>query len=218
MPSLPMHFDGQQAPEPDQVPEAKARFENELVAMIAQLRNVPSIIGWVPFNEGWGEFDTARIAALVKDLDPTRLVVASSGVNCCFPQKDSGAGDVYDDHTYVGPGVPLISGERAIVDGEYGGLGLVLDEHRWPGPPDVYEMCPDSETLTARYAEFSEALVEIIGETGLSGAIYTQLTDVENEVNGFYTYDRRVLKLDPSVADLNRKAIFTGQPFRRSSW
>ncbi|MFD8500053.1 glycoside hydrolase family 2 protein [Amycolatopsis sp. NPDC059657] len=211
MPSLPMHFDGPQAPEPDPVPEAKARFENELVAMIAQLRNVPSIIGWVPFNEGWGEFDTARIAALVKDLDPTRLVVASSGVNCCFSHPDSGAGDVYDDHTYVGPGVPLISGERAIVDGEYGGLGLVLDEHRWPGPPDAYEMCPDSETLTSRYGEASEALVEIIGETGLSGAIYTQLTDVENEVNGFYTYDRRVLKLDPSVADLNRKAISTGQ-------
>ncbi|SDZ16737.1 Glycosyl hydrolases family 2 [Amycolatopsis xylanica] len=211
MPSLAMHFDGPQVPEPDPVPEAKARFEAELVAMISQLRSVPSIIGWVPFNEGWGEFDTARIAALVKGMDPTRLVVASSGVNCCFSHPDSGAGDVYDDHTYVGPGVPVVSGGRAIVDGEYGGLGLVLDEHRWPGPPDAYEMCPDSETLTSRYAEVSEALVEIIGATGLSGAVYTQLTDVENEVNGFYTYDRRVLKLDPGVADLNRKAISAGQ-------
>ncbi|WP_370950390.1 glycoside hydrolase family 2 protein [Amycolatopsis sp. cg5] len=211
MPSLGMHFDGPQAPEPDPVPEAKARFETELVAMIAQLRNVPSIIGWVPFNEGWGEFDTARIAALVKELDPARLVVASSGVNCCFSHPDSGAGDVYDDHTYVGPGVPLVSDQRAIVDGEYGGLGLVLEEHCWPGPPDAYEMCPDSEALTSRYAEVSEALAGIIGETGLSGAIYTQLTDVENEVNGFYTYDRRVLKVDPSVADLNRAAISAGQ-------
>ncbi|MEU0536323.1 glycoside hydrolase family 2, partial [Amycolatopsis tolypomycina] len=138
-------------------------------------------------------------AKLVKTLDPTRLVIANSGVNCCFSRPDSGAGDVYDDHTYVGPGTPSVRGGRAIVDGEYGGLGLVLDDHRWPGPPNAYEMTSTQERLTERYAEVSAALERVVAERGLSGAVYTQTTDVENEVNGLLTYDRRVVKVDPEV-------------------
>ncbi|MEV6641203.1 sugar-binding domain-containing protein [Amycolatopsis sp. NPDC051371] len=199
MPSLTVSFDGPPGIAPDPVPRARERFEAELIEMITQLRAVPSIVGWVPFNEGWGEFDTARVAELVKALDPTRLVIANSGVNCCFSRPDTGAGDVYDDHTYVGPGVPAVTDGRAIVDGEYGGLGLVLDDHRWPGPPNAYEMTPTRERLTERYAEVSAALERVVVERGLSGAIYTQTTDVENEVNGLLTYDRRVVKVDPSV-------------------
>jgi hypothetical protein len=199
MPSLTVSFDGPPGIAPDPVPRARERFEAELIEMITQLRVVPSIVGWVPFNEGWGEFDTARVAELVKALDPTRLVIANSGVNCCFSRPDTGAGDVYDDHTYVGPGAPTVTDGRAIVDGEYGGLGLVLDDHRWPGPPNAYEMTPTRERLTERYAEVSAALERAVVERGLSGAIYTQTTDVENEVNGLLTYDRRVVKVDPSV-------------------
>ena len=175
--------------------------------MINQLRAVPSIVGWVPFNEGWGEYDTARVAELVKKLDPTRLVTANSGVNCCFSRPDTGAGDVYDDHTYVGPGEPTVTDGRAIVDGEYGGLGLVLDDHRWPGPPNAYEMTPTRERLTERYAEVSAALERVVVERGLSGAVYTQTTDVENEVNGLLTYDRRVVKADPSVVAKCARAV-----------
>ncbi|MEV4600963.1 sugar-binding domain-containing protein [Amycolatopsis sp. NPDC049253] len=207
MPSLVVSFDGPPGPAPDPVPEGKERFETELREMVRQLRNVPSIIAWVPFNEGWGEFDTARIAELVKELDPTRLVVANSGVNCCFSRTDTGAGDVYDDHTYVGPGEPRVQDHRALVNGEYGGLGLVLDDHRWPGPPNAYEMTADADHLTRRYAEISTRLESLVDELGLSGAIYTQTTDVENEVNGLLTYDRRVTKLDADVAAAHNRAV-----------
>ena len=207
MPSLTVSFDGPPGPAPDPIPQARQRFEAELAAMITQLRNAPSIIGWVVFNEGWGEYDTARVADSGRQLDPTRLVIANSGVNCCFSRPDCGAGDVYDDHTYVGPGEPWVRDGRAIVDGEYGGLGLVLDEHRWPGPPNAYEMLRTREELTARYAEVSARLVRLVPELGLSGAIYTQTTDVENEVNGLLTYDRRIVKVDPAVVAACARAV-----------
>ncbi|WP_207222851.1 glycoside hydrolase family 2 protein [Herbihabitans rhizosphaerae] len=213
MPSLPVLLDNPPGPQAPPVPEAQRHFETELDAMINQLRSVTSIIGWVPFNEGWGEYDTARIAAHVKALDPTRHVNANSGVNCCHSHPDSGAGDVYDDHTYVGPGRPVVKDARSIVDGEYGGLGLVVDGHVWPGRPQAYEMTDSPEQLTRRYVEVSEDLVKVIESNGLSGAIYTQTTDVENEVNGFLTYDRRVMKPDLSVvAQHNRAAIEAGTP------
>ncbi|MFJ1763332.1 glycoside hydrolase family 2 protein [Amycolatopsis sp. NPDC088138] len=207
MPSLTVSFDGPPGIAPDPVPQARERFEAELIKMITQLRAVPSIVGWVPFNEGWGEYDTARVAELVKSLDPTRLVIANSGVNCCFSRPDAGAGDVYDDHTYVGPGEPAVRDGRAIVDGEYGGLGLVLDDHRWPGPPNAYEMTSTSERLTERYAEVSARLERVIAERGLSGAVYTQTTDVENEVNGLLTYDREVMKVDPAIVAKCARAV-----------
>ncbi|ATY10180.1 glycoside hydrolase family 2 [Amycolatopsis sp. AA4] len=211
MPSLVVSFAGPPGHAPDPLPEGQQRFEAELREMVAQLRNVTSIIAWVPFNEGWGEFDTARIAALVKELDPARLVIANSGVNCCFSRPDTGAGDIYDDHTYVGPGEPHEGDHRALVDGEYGGLGLILDGHVWPGPPNAYEMTTDSAHLTRRYAEVSERLEGLVSDLGLSGAIYTQTTDVENEVNGLLTYDRRVRKLDfADAASHNRAVIARG--------
>ncbi len=105
-----------------------------------------------------------------------------------------------------------------IVDGEYGGLGLVVDGHRWPGEPQAYEMTPTPAQLTKRYAEVSENLERIVAGTGLSGAIYTQTTDVENEVNGLLTYDRRVVKADAGiVAARNRAVVETGQSGRAST-
>ncbi|WP_103350420.1 glycoside hydrolase family 2 protein [Amycolatopsis sp. CA-128772] len=199
MPSLTASFDGPPGIAPDPIPQAQSHFEAELGEMVTQLRAVPSIVAWIPFNEGWGEFDTARVAELVKTLDPTRLVIANSGMNCCFSRPDTAAGDIYDDHTYVGPGDPSVADNRAIVNGEYGGLGLALEGHCWPGPPNAYEMTPTRERLSSRYAEVSAALERVVTERGLSGAVYTQTTDVENEVNGLLTYDRRVVKVDPAV-------------------
>jgi hypothetical protein len=231
MPSLDVSLDIPVGPAPDPAPAAKANFEKELAAMIDQLRSVTSIVGWVPFNEGWGEFDTARIANAVKAQDPTRLVDADSGVNCCKSRPDSMAGDVFDDHTYVGPGRPVVHDDplkdpakppapvdrRVRVDGEYGGLGLVLDANRWPGRPQAYEMTDSEARLTQRYVEVSMDLLKAVQEGGLSGAIYTQTTDVENEVNGYLSYDRRVVKMNlPIVADRNRAVIAAGsQPADR---
>ncbi|WP_216215887.1 glycoside hydrolase family 2 protein [Amycolatopsis aidingensis] len=211
MPNLPVLLDNPPGPQAPPVRQARLRFEAELAALIGQLRGVTSIIGWVPFNEGWGEYDTARIAAEVKAADPDRLVVADSGVNCCHSHPDSGAGDVYDDHTYVGPGRPEIRDRRALAAGEYGGLGLVLDGHSWPGQPQAYEMATDAERLTGRYAEMSRDLAAVVRDNGLSLAIYTQTTDVENEVNGLLSYDRRVVKPDLTVvAEHNRAVIDIG--------
>jgi hypothetical protein len=155
-------------------------------------------------------------------------VNASSGVNCCKSRGDSMAGDVYDDHTYVGPGRPLVRDDqgdpaklpdkppvpvdrRVRVDGEYGGLGLALNENRWPGRPQAYEMTDSQARLTERFVDVSRDLETAAREGGLSGAIYTQTTDVENEVNGYLSYDRRLVKMDlRTVADRNRAVIAAG--------
>jgi len=241
MPSLDVSLDVPVGPAPDPVPEAKAHFERELAEMVDQLRSVTSIVGWVPFNEGWGEFDTARIANAVKAADPTRMVNANSGVNCCKSRGDTRAGDIYDDHTYVGPGRPVLHDNpatphderlkldnrpvplehRVVMDGEYGGVGFVLNGNSWPGRPQAYEMTDSQARLTERYVEVSRDLEKVVRGGGLSGAIYTQTTDVENEVNGYLSYDRRLVKMALAVvAERNRAVIAAGeqvvdQPERR---
>ncbi|TVT53771.1 glycoside hydrolase family 2 [Amycolatopsis rhizosphaerae] len=178
-------------------PAARVNFESELHRMIDQHRSFPSIVTWVPFNEGWGDYEVGRIADEVKAWDPSRLVDAESGVNCCRSEPDSGRGDLYDDHTYTGPGSPVQSGTRAAVDGEYGGLGLKVDGHQFdPSGSFAYEMEPDSATLTRRYAELQQRLKLVAQRCGVSAGVYTQTTDVEKEVNGFLTYDRQVKKMD----------------------
>ncbi|WP_326568681.1 sugar-binding domain-containing protein [Amycolatopsis rhabdoformis] len=181
-------------------PPARANFESELHRVIDQHRSFPSIVTWVPFNEGWGEFDVARVADEVAAWDPSRLVDAESGVNCCRSHPDTGHGDLLDDHTYPGPGTPPADATRARVDGEYGGLGLKVRGHEFdPAGSFAYEMQPDSAALTRRYVDLQHQLAGEV-RAGLSAAVYTQLTDVEKEVNGFLTYDRRVRKLDFAVA------------------
>ncbi|MEU6644223.1 sugar-binding domain-containing protein [Saccharomonospora sp. NPDC046836] len=211
IPSPPVVLDNPPGPQSPPVAVTRQRFEAELAAIIDQLRSVTALVVWVPFNEGWGEYDTARLAKEVKAADPARLVIADSGVNCCHSHPDSGAGDIYDDHTYVGPGRPLVRDTRATVDGEYGGLGLVLDGHVWPGAPVAYEMTGSRDDLTRRYTEVIADVEGVVRQLGLSGAIYTQTTDVENEVNGLITYDRRVVKVAvPVVAACNQAVIAAG--------
>lgn len=213
MPSLPIDLSVPPEETPRPSAEMRENYRGELLDMMDQHHNSPSVVAWVPFNEGWGEFGTAAIADLVRRTDPSRLIDISSGVNCCYSLPDSGAGDMYDDHTYVGPGAPTISDDRAIVDGEYGGLGLVEEGHLWPGDPSAYEMTDSRAQLTERYGEVSAELARITRDNGLSAAIYTQTTDVENEVNGLLTYDRRVLKPDAAeVRARNRAAIDAGTP------
>lgn len=179
--------------------DAQRQFEAELHEIVEEKKNWTSVVGWVPFNEGWGEWSqeaTGRIAEEVKEQDPTRLVNAHSGVNCCASLGDSGKGDVIDWHAYTGPANPMPEGDRVSMDGEHGGFGLEIDGHMWFGEGHAYEMTPDKETLTRRYVENQRDVLTAAQGCGISGAIYTQITDVEHEVNGFFTYDRQVEKMD----------------------
>ncbi|WP_020501180.1 glycoside hydrolase family 2 [Sciscionella marina] len=207
MPALPIDLDIPPEQSPPPTTAQRANLQDGLRELIDQHRSDTSIVTWVPFNEGWGEFDTERIAEETKRLDPTRLVDAESGVNCCYSEPDTGAGDIYDDHTYVGPGKPTVRDARAIADGEYGGLGLVLDGHVWPGKPQAYEMEKTQQQLTRRYGEVSKDLAKTVRDNGLSAAVYTQTTDVENEVNGLMTYDRRIVKADPRTVRADNLAV-----------
>lgn len=191
-------------------PESAREYERELAVMIEENFNSPSIIGWVPFNEGWGQFDTARIAAYVRELDPTRLVDCPSG------WTDRGKGDVHDVHVYPGPGMPPNESARAAMLGEFGGLGLPLEGHTWVAKGNWgYVSYADSAALTAAYLELVHALRDLV-EDGLSVAVYTQLTDVEREVNGLLTYDRARLKMDERALIAAHAALRA--PMRPRTW
>ncbi|HUT07362.1 MAG TPA: PA14 domain-containing protein [Candidatus Latescibacteria bacterium] len=176
-----------------------AQFEGEWRAIIDALINHPSIVMWVPFNEGWGQYDTERIAAWTKRYDPTRLVDNASG------WTDKGAGDVSDIHSYPGPDMPSVEEKRAAVLGEFGGLGLPLTGHLWQAEGNWgYRNFDDTGAYEARYAELIRNLYPLV-DRGLAAAVYTQTSDCEVEVNGLMTYDREVTKLDPArFAAINR--------------
>ena len=192
-------------------PEWRDQFESELHEMVREHQSWTSIVAWVPFNEGWGEWDrdaTGRIATEVKAQDPSRLVNAHSGVNCCNSHGDSGKGDVIDFHQYLGPASPSPTADRVSIDGEHGGFGLKTSNHMWFGDGQAYEMEPDKATLTAKYVANQQAVLKSAQSCGISAAIYTQLSDVEGELNGFFTYDRQVTKMDlRQVKAINQKII-----------
>ncbi|HUT23968.1 MAG TPA: glycoside hydrolase family 2 TIM barrel-domain containing protein [Sumerlaeia bacterium] len=180
-------------------PQAAREFERELKSVIDAFQNHPSIVMWVPFNEGWGQYDTERLATWIKSCDPTRLVNNASG------WADRGVGDVVDVHAYPGPAKPPNEVARAAVLGEFGGLGLPVPGHMWREKGWGYRSFKTSEELTAAYEELLKKLGFLIGE-GLCAAIYTQTTDVEVEVNGLMTYDRAMVKMDADrVAEATRK-------------
>ncbi len=187
-------------PDITRTPESAKEFETELTALIAGRRNHPSIVMWVPYNEGWGQWDTATVVDLIKKLDSTRLVDDASGWN------DRGVGDVDDMHKYPGPGSPAPEEKRAVVLGEFGGLGLPIHGHTWQAEKNWgYRSFTDEAALTAAYLDLVGKLFPLIGQKGLSAAVYTQTTDVEIEVNGLMTYDREKVKMDADkVAAANK--------------
>ncbi|GAA3859399.1 beta-galactosidase [Streptomyces sedi] len=193
----------QDMPSPDTVDEpsaeGKAHYEAELDRMVENLRGITSIVQWVPFNEGWGEYDAGRIVERVRELDDTRPINHNSGSNCCLSDPDPGNGDVIDDHAYqMSPGTRPPDGNRIAVLGEYGGLGRAVEGHEWePGAGFAYgELYPDEASLTTRYVTLTEEVARFVHSRGLSGSVYTEPYDLENEVNGLWTYDRQVLKVD----------------------
>lgn len=182
------------APEkPDLVrtPESAKQYEVELRAMIEGFANHPSIIMWVVFNEGWGQFETDRMTALTKSLDPSRLANCASGWN-----DHPGVGDVHDIHVYPGPAAPPTEPKRAAVLGEFGGLGLGVDGHTWTEKTWGYRGAASQDDLTRKYERLLQRSWNLHETSGLSAAIYTQITDVETEANGLLTYDRAIIKVD----------------------
>ena len=182
---------GPKAPDITRTPESAKEYEQELTALVRGRGNHPCIVMWVPYNEGWGQWDTARIVTMIKKLDPTRLVDNTSG------WSDRGVGDVNDLHKYPGPGSPEPEANRAVVLGEFGGLGLPVRGHTWQSEKNWgYRSFTDAEALTAAYVDLAAKLFPLIDEKGLSAAVYTQTTDVEVEVNGLMTYDRELVKMN----------------------
>ncbi|SDJ47230.1 Beta-galactosidase/beta-glucuronidase [Streptomyces indicus] len=171
---------------------SRAQYEHEMKKMIDQHVSSPSVIMWVTFNEGWGQYDQARIADQAKTWDPSRLVNNMSGLNCCGA-VDGGNGDIADAHGYPSPLLPQPDGERALVSGEYGGLGLAVPGHAWPVRHTYVGV--DRAKYTDEYLALLDK-VRTLACQGGNGAVYTQITDVEGELNGLLTYDRKVLKGD----------------------
>jgi len=192
--------DGQKGKERSK--ESAANFEQELKEVLEAYANHPSIVMWVPFNEGWGQYDTARIVALIRKLDPTRLVDCASGWTD-VPET----GQVRDVHAYPGPAAPEPEPNRALVLGEFGGLGLPVKGHTWQAEKNWgYRSFTDADALTRAYIDLIEKLRPLTRTPGLSAAVYTQTTDVEVEVNGIMTYDRARIKMDPErIAAANRR-------------
>jgi beta-galactosidase/beta-glucuronidase len=178
--------------------DAMAENQNELAAMIGDLRAFPSIVMWVVNNEGWGQYDSATLARYVKGMDPSRLVDADSGWLDVAPR----ASDVFDIHTYEDvPNTPTRQPTRAIVIGEYGGIGMPVAGHIWrPGKKNWgYQVATGEEDYLARFRRKMAGVIRAAREDGLSAAIYTQTTDVEDEINGLLTYDRARSKASPEA-------------------
>jgi beta-galactosidase/beta-glucuronidase len=183
-------------------PERASQFEAELRAMVESHVNHPSIVLWIVFNEGWGQYDTARLTEMVRKLDPSRLVNSASG------WADRKTGDVLDVHSYPGPACPVPEPLRAAVLGEFGGLGLAVPAHQWVKENWGYRSTPDPATLTAKYLDLWREVQRLRDQQGLSAAVYTQITDCETECNGLMTYDRQVIKVD---AAKSHAAIVDGE-------
>jgi beta-galactosidase/beta-glucuronidase len=181
--------------EPDIVRTAQSSYQyrKELKEMIDEHFNSPSIVTWVPFNEGWGQFETAGIVSLVRKLDNTRTISATSG------WSDRNVGDMHDIHVYPGPEMPAAETDRAAVLGEFGGQAWVVPNHLWQADlsraPTHIRTSQTSEDLQKVYEGLIEKLAGL-KKKGLSAAVYTQTTDVETEVNGIMTYDRKLIKMN----------------------
>jgi len=179
----------------------REEFRREVRATVELLRNVVSLAVWTPFNEGWGQFDANEIARRVADLDPTRLVNHTSG------WVDQGGGDIRSFHAYLRPFAmpssrswrrPWCRDRRVIALTEYGGYSLRVEGHDWSSREFGYRHFDDADSLSEGFAELHRPLAEAVRH-GLAATVYTQLSDVEDELNGLLTWDREVLKIDAGV-------------------
>ena len=182
--------------------EEKNCYYKEWQQIMDALRFFPSIGVWVPFNEAWGQFDTETVAEWTAAYDPTRLINAASGGNLRL------CGDILDIHNYPAPSMPFHSSDFVVVLGEYGGIGFPIKDHLWWNKRNWgYIQFNNTDEVTAEYVKYATMLKKFIPQ-GMAAAIYTQTTDVEGEVNGFVTYDRKVTKMDKAkVKAINTEII-----------
>jgi beta-galactosidase/beta-glucuronidase len=175
--------------------ESESYYKKDWNNIIDALYPFPSIVVWTPFNEGWGQFKTPEIAEWTRKKDPSRLVNSASGGNFTYVDH------IIDVHNYPEPVMPsadIFGKNLALVLGEYGGLGLPVSGHVWQEKDNWgYQSFKTADDLLAKYTVFIDTLDHLIGK-GLSAAVYTQTTDVEVEVNGLMTYDRKVVKNPPA--------------------
>ncbi|ALM50091.1 beta-galactosidase [Flavobacterium psychrophilum] len=193
------YFDGTEL---KRTAQSEATYKKEWKEIMDQLYSYPSIVVWVPFNEAWGQFKTVEITEWTKQHDPSRLVNSSSGGN------HFQTGDILDIHHYPGPELKLYDARRITVLGEYGGIGLPMEGHLWQTDKNWgYTQFKNTNETTAKYKEYANQLIKQ-AKAGFSAAVYTQTTDVEGEVNGFMTYDRKVDKMNfAEVNKINKEVI-----------
>lgn len=184
-------------------PQAKANYYKEWGEIIAQVRKFPCVVMWVPFNEAWGQFDTKAVVDFTRAQDPTRLINMSSGGSW-----EPDCGDIMDNHHYPYPAMYLWETKMANVVGEYGGIGLPLEGHLWqPDRNWGYVQYKNGDEVLDEYSRFADHLILLVRQ-GVCGAVYTQTTDVEGEVNGLMTYDRKVVKMnEKKLNEINTKVI-----------
>lgn len=184
-------------------PQAKANYYKEWGEIIAQVRKFPCVVMWVPFNEAWGQFDTKAVVDFTRAQDPTRLINMSSGGSW-----EPDCGDIMDNHHYPYPAMYLWETKMANVVGEYGGIGLPLEGHLWqPDRNWGYVQYKSGDEVLDEYSRFADHLILLVRQ-GVCGAVYTQTTDVEGEVNGLMTYDRKVVKMnEKKLNEINTKVI-----------
>lgn len=191
------YFDGKEV---TRTIESENNFRKEWKEIMDYLKPYPSITVWVPFNEAWGQFKTAEIAEWTKHYDPTRLVNPASGGN------HYKTGDILDYHKYPAPEFMMYDPQRVTVIGEYGGVGLPLADHLWQTDRNWgYTQFKNVRDVTNEYIKYIDMLLQQVPR-GISGAVYTQTTDVEGEVNGLMTYDRKVIKvIEDEIKKANEK-------------
>ena len=178
-------------------PLDKPAFQKQLISTITSHWNAPSIVMWVIFNEGQGYHDPAQLVGLAKNLDPSRLVSRNSGTDF---GDDLSISDIRDQHSYPPPAAPPYNAAQASVCGEYGGIGYIYKGHLYKGDDYKYSTYTIADTPAAlqdEYGLFTDKLRQLRDENGLNAAVYTEITDVETEINGLLTYDR-VMKVDPA--------------------
>ncbi len=178
-------------------PLDKPAFQKQLISTITSHWNSPAIVMWVIFNEGQGYHDPAQLVGLAKNLDPSRLVSRNSGTDF---GDDLSISDIRDAHSYPPPAAPPYNAAQASVCGEYGGIGYIYKGHLYKGDDykyGTYTIADTPAALQDEYGLFTDKLRQLRDEKGLNAAVYTEITDVETEINGLLTYDR-VMKVDPA--------------------
>ncbi|MYV71157.1 beta-galactosidase [Streptomyces sp. SID2131] len=193
-----------QAFDANRTPAQIAQFETEAREIVDEHRFSPAVVAYVPFNEGWGEWnldDTRRVTTDLENYDPGRLMNAHSGYNCCASKGDPGTGDIIDWHVYTGPDAPRPSATRISVLGEFGGIGLRTPGHEYSpnGQFFAYEQVSSAAQLNDRYTGMVRDVQSLMTTKGVSAYVYTEITDVEGEYNGLLTYDRRIQKVDTAA-------------------